>query len=114
MNNKTLQNLIDNIVLEKLRDYYYVGMDIIKEMFKPLCDNSDDLTQILCRVSFSDKYNCVIKRNGDGYVFSSKKRDVRAFLEDVKIDSDELAWFDLIQYEDRLMLLRDVYEEVMK
>ena len=112
MNDKTIQNLVDNIVLEKLKDYYYVGLDIIKEMFKPLCDNGADLTQVLCCVSFSNKYNCVIKRNGDGYVFSSEKRDVRAFLEDIEIESDELAWFDLIQYGDRLMLLKDVYEEV--
>ena len=112
MNNKTIQNLVDNIVLEKLKDYYYVGMDIIEEMFKPLCDNSEDLTQILCYVSLSNKYNCVIKQNGEGYVFSNKKRDVIAFLEDVKIGNNELAWSDFIQYGDRLMLLRDVYEEV--
>lgn len=112
MNNKTIQNLVDNIVLEKIKGYYYVELDIIKDMFKPLCDNSEDLTQILCCVSFSNKYNCVIKQNGEGYVFSNKKRDVIAFLEDVKIGDNELAWFDFIQYGDRTMLLREVYEEV--
>lgn len=112
MNNKTLQNLIDNMVLERIKDYYYVRIDDIKDMFEYFCENSDDLDEIMCFVSLSNRYNCVLKQNGDCYILSNKKRDFRAFFEDVEISDNDQVWLDFVVYENKSMLLRDVYEEV--
>lgn len=96
MTNRTIENLVDEKVLEKIKKEKWFTMQDVIEEFEPLCENSDDLDEIMDIVGNSDRYNYVNSQDGTGYIFGTTEKDIEIFINSGKFDDDDPAWNEYV------------------
>lgn len=115
MTKRTIENIIQNRVLEHLQDYFYMTTNDVAELFEPFCETSDDLEEVLEIALNSKLYNYITKKNGEGFIFSNKKKDkdhILGLFCQVRFDDNDPIWNDYVSYNGVSMTLRELYEEI--
>lgn len=111
---QTLENLVDNQVLNYLKEYYYASIDGIIDLFEPLCDYSEDLDEIINIIKGSKRYNYILLENCDSYIVGRDKQSMREFLEDMEISYDDDVWGEYFYYGMDTLRLREIMEDTTK
>lgn len=114
MKKETIQNIVDNIILKRLEEYYFISSAEVVEILEFYAENSEDLDELLELVFNSKRYNYILLQNGDGYIFSSTNiKCIRAFFEDVPINDNDQCWNCYVYKNNYSMTLLELYGEVM-
>lgn len=117
MENRLLNNLVDNMVLQELKGYVSIKAKDIVKMFEKLCDSSEDLEEILDIVTNSKRYNYITLQNGCSYIFGATKEDVEDFiycvcvLDELEISAYDPVWNEFIYYGKESCRLRDILDK---
>ena len=109
MTKRTIENLIDKIVLGKLKKNYYLHASEIVEDFEKLCETSEDLEEIIDIFSNSKNYNYILLQNGEGYFVSFDKQDFRMFFEDIGISTNDPVWHEHFTLRSTSHTLLDIF-----
>lgn len=109
MTKRTIENLIDKIVLTQLKDNYYLHTSDIVGYFEKLCETSEDLEEIIDIFSNSKNYNYILLQNGEGYFVSFDKQDFRMFFDDIGISANDPVWHEYFIYRSVSHTLLDIY-----
>lgn len=113
MREETLQNIIDSMVLDWLHDYYYMSTEKLTDIFEIHCECYNDLEEITELALNSKRYNTISLQSGESYIISQNKNDFRTFFEDVEISDSDIIWLCYVYCDNKSIMLRDLYEEVM-
>lgn len=109
MTKKTLENLVDKMVLGKLKDNYYLHTSDIVDYFEKLCETSEDLEEIIGIFSNSKNYNYILLQNGEGYFVSFDKQDFRMFFDDIGISANDPVWHEYFTLRSTSHTLLDIF-----
>ena len=112
MTKQTIQNILDEIILKKLEDDYYLKSSEIVDEFEQYCDNEEDLDEITDLIFNSKKYNYILLQNGEGFILSKDKGSFECFfeLEDI-LDRDEV-WNEYFYYNNSSEKLINIYQDI--
>ena len=96
MEKRTIENLIDYIILEELKKQDTLCSYEFVKIFERLTDNSEDLDEILETIGRTKRYNYIIDKEGIGWIFGTSEQQVRDFVDSEILRDDDPCWTDYI------------------
>lgn len=115
MNRQNLENILVKLVSEKFfNDYGAIKDDELVQFIEPLIDNDEDLDEALELISNSSCFNHITLENGEGWLFTHNKEDIKDLI--VLLPDRGDFWHDYITVEGEKysMALADFYEFYVK
>ena len=103
MEKQTIQNLIDTIILEKLKEQICLDGHDVVILAEELTENSKDLDEIIDMIMNSKRYNYIKTKRGDDYIFGTSLKQVMGFIDWSYgyIRDDDTCWREYITCDGR-------------
>ena len=96
MEKRTIENLVDYIILEELKKTDILTDNDVVKIAEKLADNFKDYEDILGIVGKTKRYNLVIDKAGNGWIFGTSEQQVRDFVDSEVLRDDDPCWTDYI------------------